>query len=53
LGAGVLEEEKLPHLIELKLYAISDAVAELGYVAAIREMFVGFQEHLYVRREVA
>ncbi len=52
-GVGELDEEKLPHLIELKYEAISDAVAELGEVAVIREMFVGFQAHLYTQQAVA
>ena len=37
-------EDKLPHLIELKYYSVSDAIAEIG---VIREVFVGFQKHLY------
>ena len=47
-GVGELDESKLPHLIELKYHAVSDAVAELGQVATIRDMFIGFQERLYV-----
>jgi type I restriction enzyme R subunit len=46
-GVGELDDEKLPHLIDLKYHAVADAVAELGQVAAIREMFIGFQRHLY------
>ena len=34
-------------LIELKYHALADAVAELGQVATIRQMFIGFQKHLY------
>lgn len=52
-GVGELDEEKLPHLIELKYDAVSDAVAKLGEVAAIRELFIGFQEHLYGQQAVA
>ncbi len=52
-GVEELDEEKLPHLIELKYHAVSDAVAELGQVAAIREMFIDFQEHLYVQQAAA
>ena len=52
-GVEELDEEKLPHLIELKYHAVSDAVTELGQVAAIREMFIGFQKHLYESRAAA
>ena len=52
-GFEELDEEKLPHLIDLKYLAVSDAVAELGQVATIREMFIGFQEHLYVQQAAA
>ncbi len=47
-GVGELDEEKLPHLIELKYNAISDAVQELGPVADIRDVFIGFQQALYL-----
>ena len=46
-GVKELDEDKLPGLIELKYYAIADAVAELGKAAAIRAMFIGFQKQLY------
>jgi len=46
-GVGELDQAKLPHLLELKYRAVSDAAAELGRVAAIRRAFVGFQRHLY------
>ena len=48
-GVGELDQSKLPHLLELKYRAVSDAAAELGGVAKIREAFVGFQAHLYAR----
>jgi len=46
---GVLElsQEKLPDLLELKYQGISDAAAELGNVADIQGMFIGFQKYLY------
>jgi len=44
-GVGELDEEKLPDLIELKYHTIPDAVAVLGQVDGIREMFIYFQEH--------
>lgn len=46
-GVGELDQEKLPHLLELKYRAISDAAEQLGGVSRIREAFVGFQKHLY------
>ena len=46
-GVGELDEDKLPHLIQLKYRAISDAAADLGGIAAIRSAFIGFQRHLY------
>jgi len=51
-GVGELDEEKLPHLLDLKYYAVNDAVAELGSVTDIREVFIGFQRHLYAQQEV-
>jgi type I restriction enzyme R subunit len=48
-GVGELDQSKLPHLLELKYRAVSDAAAELGDAAKIREAFVGFQAHLYAR----
>ena len=48
-GVGELDQAKLPHLLELRYRAISDAAAELGGVARIRDAFVGFQAHLYAR----
>ena len=38
-GVGELGEEKLPTFIELKYGTPRDAVAELGQVGEIREMF--------------
>ncbi|MCH7832189.1 MAG: hypothetical protein IIC55_04890 [Proteobacteria bacterium] len=46
-GVGELAPEKLPDLLALKYHAVSDAAAELGSVASIRDVFVGFQKHLY------
>ncbi len=47
-GVGELDEATLPHLLQLRYRAISDAAAELGGVANIRGAFVGFQKHLYL-----
>jgi type I restriction enzyme R subunit len=46
-GVAELDQEKLPALLELKYHSVGDAVSELGSVAQIREVFTGFQEHLY------
>ena len=46
-GVGELDEDKLPHLIQLKYRAVSDAAADLGGIPAIRSAFIGFQRHLY------
>jgi type I restriction enzyme, R subunit len=48
-GVGELDQAKLPHLLELRYRAVSDAALELGGVTKIREAFVGFQAHLYAR----
>ena len=52
-GVGELDQEKLPGLIQLKYHAVADAVAELGKVSDIRELFTGFQKHLYEQPTVA
>ncbi len=41
------DDSKLPYLMELKYHAVADAVTELGKVATIRQMFIGFQKNLY------
>jgi type I restriction enzyme R subunit len=46
-GVGELDIDKLPQLIELKYHSMGDAVRELGPAGNIREVFVGFQRHLY------
>jgi type I restriction enzyme R subunit len=46
-GVSELDQEKLPHLLELKYRAVSDAAEQLGGVSRIREAFIGFQKHLY------
>jgi len=33
--------------LTLKYHALGDAAAALGGVDRIRDMFIGFQEHLY------
>jgi type I restriction enzyme, R subunit len=49
-GIGELDIEKLPDLLELKYHSVGDAIAQLGSVKDIREVFVGFQEHLYLSK---
>ncbi|MBN4078180.1 DEAD/DEAH box helicase family protein [Nitrospina gracilis] len=49
-GVGELDQSKLPHLLELKYSAVSDATDQLGDASQIRDAFVGFQKHLYERR---
>jgi len=46
-GVDELDDTKLPDLLTLKYKAISDAKRFLGSIAHIRDMFIGFQEHLY------
>ncbi len=52
-GVGELDRDKLPHLLTLKYQATANAVESLGGIPGIREMFVGFQKHLYAERIVA
>jgi len=46
-GVEELDQAKLPELIELKYHSISDATDVLGGVNEIRNLFIGFQKHLY------
>jgi type I restriction enzyme, R subunit len=46
-GVEELDGEKLPSLLTLKYHDLSDAVADLGSVPAIRQAFIGFQPRLY------
>ena len=46
-GVDELAEAKLPDLLTLKYKAISDAKRALGDIANIRNLFIGFQKHLY------
>ena len=46
-GVGELDQSKLPDLIQLKYHTISDATEVLGGVDEIRNLFFGFQRHLY------
>ncbi|MGB9151729.1 MAG: DEAD/DEAH box helicase family protein [Alphaproteobacteria bacterium] len=47
-GVDELDQEKLSPLLRLKYNnAISDALAELGNPEQVRQLFAGFQRHLY------
>ena len=47
-GVNELDSENLPNLIRLKYHTSADAVAEMGIsVDEIRNVFIGFQRHLY------
>lgn len=48
-GVEELDQEKLSPLLRLRYQALGDAFAELGEPERIREIFVGFQKHLYVK----
>jgi len=48
-GVGELDQEKLPHLLQLKYQALSDATAILGSTERILSTFIEFQKHLYRR----
>ncbi len=50
-GVEEQDQTKLGALLELKYHGISDAAAELGAVADIRDVFVGFQRYLYKAAE--
>jgi type I restriction enzyme, R subunit len=53
VGVGELDRAKLPQLLELKYHNVRDAVAELGSVGSISEIFIDFQEYLYTRDKTA
>ncbi len=46
-GVEELDQEKLPELLKLKYFALDDAIKLLGTIESIRNMFIGFQQHLY------
>jgi type I restriction enzyme R subunit len=49
-GVEELDQEKLPSLLALKYYSITDAVKELGGVDRIQNTFIAFQKYLYERK---
>jgi type I restriction enzyme, R subunit len=46
-GVGELSPKNMKSLLELKYNTISDAAEAFGSTATIREVFIGFQKHLY------
>ncbi len=52
-GVDELDQEKLSPLLRLKYKALNDAFAELGQPDQVRNIFVGFQRHLYERHGAA
>lgn len=46
-GVDELDQEKLPDLISLKYYSITDAAEKLGGIEEIKETFIAFQRYLY------
>jgi len=46
-GVSELDDSKLPTLLDLKYGGVNDAIPELGDAPSIRELFVGFQKHLF------
>lgn len=51
-GVQELSASKMRSLIELKYNTISEAAAEFGSPAVIREIFVGFQKYLYQENNI-
>ncbi len=49
-GVEELDQEKLPQLLELKYQSISEAMQRFGGTEQLRNLFVGFQRHLYAGR---
>ena len=47
VGVDELDGEKLSPLLKLKYSALNDAIKDLGSPEQIRQVFVGFQRHLY------
>lgn len=46
-GVDELDEGKLPSLLKLKYGGVNDAVRVLGDPVQVRQLFIGFQRHLY------
>lgn len=46
-GVEELDQENLPELLKLKYFALDDAINLLGTIESIKNIFIGFQQHLY------
>lgn len=46
-GVDELDQEKLPDLLSLKYYSITDAAEKLGGIDKIKKTFIAFQRYLY------
>lgn len=46
-GITELDDKKLPELLSLQYGSIPDAMSALGDTKDIRDMFIGFQQHIY------
>jgi type I restriction enzyme, R subunit len=52
-GVGELDRQKLPQLLSLKYHTTNDAIAILGNIQTINEIFTNFQPHLYSDKVVS
>ena len=52
-GVGELDRQKLPQLLSLKYHNTNDAIAILGNIQTINEIFTNFQPHLYSNKVVS
>ncbi|MEL6500667.1 MAG: DEAD/DEAH box helicase family protein [Cyanobacteria bacterium J06623_1] len=52
-GVGELDRQKLPQLLSLKYHNTNDAIAILGNIQTINEIFTNFQPHLYSDKVVS
>ncbi len=50
-GVDELDQDKLSPLLKLRYQALNDAFDELGEPERVRDIFVGFQKHLYAKDE--
>jgi type I restriction enzyme R subunit len=50
-GVEELDQEKLSPLLRLRYKALNDAFTELGKPEQIRQVFIGFQRHLYKKAQ--
>lgn len=48
-GVDELDQEKLPDLLSLKYYSITDAAEKLDGIEEIKKIFIAFQRYLYAK----